>query len=158
MCCVEQLPVTQPAYRTRVFIGVQHSDSEERLVQALVHQHREVCAPWSIRQGGSRRSDVRDVLSEDREGESGGVVSDHVDGPLGVIEARTVTVEVDERDVLCHGSTKTCIVRMASVRASVSVVDTLVRRLVLIRPFLAGISGTVVMLSGSSQIAGLKIP
>src|SRR5207244_1328757 len=66
VCCVEQLPMSQPAYGTRLFIGVQHSNSEERLVQALIHQHREVCAPWSIGQGGSRRCDVRDVLSEDR--------------------------------------------------------------------------------------------
>jgi hypothetical protein len=106
-------------------------------VQPLVHQHGEICAPWSIGKSGCRHFDIRDVLSQDRERESGGVVTHHVDGPLGVIEAGPVTVEVDERDVLGHCPTKTCIVRMARVRASVSVVDALVRRLILIWPFFA---------------------
>jgi hypothetical protein len=103
-------------------------------VQSPSHQDREIralgCIPYLGRPG-----DHREVFCKDRESKVAGIVSHNVDRPLGVIQPGSMPVKVDQGDVFKHRSTKTSVVRVARIVTAVAIVNSLIRRLVLIWSF-----------------------
>jgi len=136
MCGFQQLLVPEVADRTALTIGGEDPLTEALLMQSLARVAGHVLpASLCLHRLLDARPEVQQshIINGNLESERSGIIADDVDGPDWEIAARHQAIQVDERDLTLHREPKSDVLRVARV-------------------------GAVVIVSGSSAAAGLKMP